>query len=245
MNDMKRRKESVAMVCRKTTKFLTSNTANLLKKTMGNAKYSFLEKAMEEYEMNCHVYKEHIIDTDSSVDYEGGRELDYYLGVKKKETYWRDFEGEEQIRKDYYINHYGVTEDDYNCYYKKTYFIKTLSANAPRRKQVPFKIHRKRGRKNSNFKRDGYNFWCEKTGILKMFMSNRKDSEYSSSDSYSECELSPGDDALKHVNDFNYVTKHFKKFTNLDGVYNEGESGSGEVSVFIIMILPVLFCLFF
>lgn len=228
LNTMKRRKESVATVCRRTTKFLTFNTANLLKKTMANTKkYRFLEKAMEEYERSGHIYQsKQYVDTDSDDDDDLGRELDYYLGVRNKETYWRDLEGEEQIRKDYYINHFGVTEDDYNQYYKKTYFKKPSHTVTPRLKQVPFKIHKKRSRKNSNFKREGSNFWCEKTGILKMFLSNRKDSEYSSSDSYSECDTSPRDNELK--DNFDFLTNNFKRFTDLDNLNLDG--GSGEVS---------------
>ncbi|CAG9138443.1 unnamed protein product [Plutella xylostella] len=80
---MKRRRESVATVYKRTTKFLTSNTANLLKKTMPNTKkYRFLEKAMERAEQNRHfnINKQYDCADDEKEDEYEGDQLDYFLG---------------------------------------------------------------------------------------------------------------------------------------------------------------------
>lgn len=232
---MKRRRESVATVYKRTTKFLTSNTANLLKKTMPNTKkYRFLEKAMERAEQNRHfnINKQYDCADDEKEDEYEGDQLDYFFGLNKKQTFWRDLEGEEQIRKDYYINHCGVSEEDYDLFYKKINFKKPTCSVQPKLKQVPFKIHKKMGRKNSYFRKDHTNnFWCEKTGILKMFMTNRKDSEYSSSDSYSECEPSQNasDSEQKNCDDFDLLTNHFNRL-QVHGL-SDFDLGSLEVSL--------------
>lgn len=176
-NKMRRRKESVVTVYKKTTRFLTTNTTNLLKK-MPNKKYQLLTKMVEDNEAK-------ILEKTKSVDIEeddlGERDLDYYLGVKKKENYWRDPASKEQIQKDFLLYHCGVTEEDYEKNYKKS-TPKVFSIIQPRLKQVPFKIHRKK--KIGSVKDDS---WREKS-LFKLF-AYKRESEYSdSSDSYSECE---------------------------------------------------------
>lgn len=213
MNNMRKRRESVASVYRKTTKFLTSNTANLLKKMPNNRKYRLLAKVMEEYETTdiLKLDKDRF-NVDNNDDL-GERDLDYYLGVRSKEIYWRDPIGKEQIRKDYLVYHCGISEDDYNKNYKTTNIKVSYSYPIqPRLKQVPFKIHRKGRRVNV---RD--ESWCEKTGIFKIF-ANKRDSE--SSDSYSECsnedvkvsDIANIDDDFQTDNVQN-VIEHFSVFT--------------------------------
>lgn len=183
MNNMRRRRESVASVYRKTTKFLTSNTANFLKKKPNNKKSQILMEAVEDCEDNGEENVNKVDETKTDDDDIGERDLDYYLGVRKRESYWRDPAGKEQIRKDYLVYHCGITEEDYDKNYKKTIVSKVSYVIQPRLKQVPFKIHRKR-RKNGDLRDDS---WREKTGIFKLF-AYRRDSEYSTSDSYSECD---------------------------------------------------------
>lgn len=186
MNNLRRRRESVATVYRKTTKFLTSNTANLLKKMPNNRKYRLLAKVMEEcdQEENFVTDKTTCLESEDDCDDDlGERDLDYYLGVRSKESYWRDPAGKEQIRKDYLVYHCGISEEEYNKNYKRTNFPRTSYAIQPKLKQVPFKIHRKRRRSNT---RD--ESWCEKSRIFKLF-ANKRDSD-STSDSYSECDSS-------------------------------------------------------
>ncbi|XP_063361302.1 uncharacterized protein LOC134650273 [Cydia amplana] len=181
-NKMKRRRESVALVYRKTTKFLSTNTGFLMRK-MSNRRYRFLKRAQDgvDQRVDHNQNKQEKID---DKDF-GERELDYYLGVSTTETFWRDPEGKEQIRKDFLLYHCGVTEEDYEKLYKRT-VLKPSYVIQPRLKQVPFRIHRKK--RNNQIKREGES-WCEKTGIFKLF-GNRRDSEISTSDSYSECESS-------------------------------------------------------
>lgn len=211
-NEMKRRRESVASVYRKTTKFLSSNTAFLMKK-MPNRRYRLLTKKddfgqSEDQNENSEEL------TEDDIDF-GERDLDYYLGVRTKETYWRDPEGKEQIRKDFLVYHCGVTLEEYEKLYKKT-VPKSTYVTQPRLKQVPFRIHRKK--RNSQLKREGES-WCEKTGIFKLFI--RRESEYStSSDSYSECE---SDDKGNETKDFiSVMTKGFSSLSLGDNeVYHE------------------------
>lgn len=175
---MRRRRESVASVYRKTTKFLSTNTAILLKKMPNNRKYRLLTKIIDEY-----ANPEEIIskkDTLTNDDDDLG-DLDYYLGARKKETYWRDLEGKEQIRRDYLLYHCGITEEEYEKEYKKVLPPKASLVIQPRLKQVPFKINRKK--KNSQSKDDS---WRDKSGIFKLF-AYRRDSE-TTSESYSECD---------------------------------------------------------
>lgn len=214
MNNMRKRRESVASVYRKTTKFLTSNTANLLKKMPNNRKYRLLAKVMEEYESADDFKPDKDCVTIDDDDDLGERDLDYYLGVRSKEIYWRDPVGKEQIRKDYLVYHCGISEDDYNQNYKTTN-IKVSYPIQPRLKQVPFKIHKKGRRVNV---RD--ESWCEKTGIFKIF-ANKRESE--SSDSYSECsnedvrisDIANIDNDLQRDNVRN-VLEHFNDFTIRD-----------------------------
>lgn len=176
--NMRRRRESVASVYRKTTKFISSNTANLLKKMPNTKKIrSPSQSNAEELKTMSINNKE---DSETEDDDLGERDLDYYLGVKKKETYWRDPERTEQIVKDYLLYHCGVSEDDFNKYHKKI-VTKTSSIAEPRLKQVPFKIHKK---KKNDLKDDS---WKDMAGFFKLF-AYRRDSEYSTSDSYSECD---------------------------------------------------------
>ncbi|KAH9640909.1 hypothetical protein HF086_011225 [Spodoptera exigua] len=180
--NMRRRRESVASVYRKTTKFLTSNTANFLKKKPNNKKNQILMEAVEDCDDNGGDNVNNIDEVKTDDDDIGERDLDYYLGVRKRESYWRDPAGKEQIRKDYLVYHCGITEEDYDKNYKKTIVSKVSYVIQPRLKQVPFKIHRRR-RRNGDTRDDS---WREKTGIFKLFM--RRDSENSMSDSYSECD---------------------------------------------------------
>jgi hypothetical protein len=180
---MKRRRESVASVYKRTTKFLSSNTAVLLSKMPNNKKYRLLAKIMEECDQlsgnKVNENYEHVSEDEDDL---GERELDYYMGVRKKEVYWRDPEAKEQIRRDFLVYHCGITEDDYNQNYKNTNTVNVPHISQPKLKQVPFKIHKKKTRKDIQSKEDS---WREKTGIFKLF-ANRRDSEFSTSDSYSE-----------------------------------------------------------
>ncbi|CAF4904444.1 unnamed protein product [Pieris macdunnoughi] len=178
MYNLKRRRESVATAYKKTTKFLTSNTANLLKKVPNTRKYRLLAKIVDDHEDSQTNSQDN--QSDESSDY-GDRELDYYLGVRKKEIYWRDPVGIEQIKKDYLLYHCGVTEEDYEKLYKKT-IAKPSHVIQPRLKQVPFKIHRK----NKKITMRDSESWCERRNIFKIF-ANKWDSD-STSDSYSECD---------------------------------------------------------
>ncbi|CAD0198048.1 unnamed protein product [Chrysodeixis includens] len=119
MNNMRRRRESVASVYRKTTKFLTSNTANFLKKKPGPKKSRILMKTVEDFEDNAEENFEKVEVPATDEDDLGERDLDFYLGVSKRESYWRDPVGKEQIRKDYLVYHCGITEEDYDKNYKK------------------------------------------------------------------------------------------------------------------------------
>ncbi|CAH3987581.1 unnamed protein product [Pieris brassicae] len=197
MYNLKRRRESVATAYKKTTKFLTSNTANLLKKVPNTRKYRLLAKIVDDHkDSDTHSQDNQ---SDESSDY-GDRELDYYLGVRKKEIYWRDPVGIEQIKKDYLLYHCGVTEEDYKKFYKKT-IAKPSYVIQPRLKQVPFKIHRKNKKINI---RDSES-WCERRNIFKIF-ANKWDSD-STSDSYSEC-----DDEDENAE----VTKCFRRLKLID-----------------------------
>lgn len=181
-NNMRRRRESVVTVYKKTTKFLTTNTTNLLKKM---PKYRLLTKMIEECE-DKDEEKNRTVVTSEEEDDLGERDLDYYLGVKKKENFWRDPASKEQIQKDFLLYHCGVTEEDYEKNYKIS-TPKVSSVVQPRLKQVPFKIHRKR--KVGSLKDDS---WREKS-LFKLF-AYKRESEYSdSSDSYSECESNEED----------------------------------------------------
>lgn len=181
---MRRRRESVVTVYKKTTKFLTTNTTNLLKK-MPNKKYRLLTKLIEEIEEKNEDKIKPVVTSDEEDDL-GERDLDYYLGVRKKESFWRDPASKEQIRKDFLLYHCGVTEEDYEQNYKVS-APRVPSVIQPRRKQVPFKIHRKR--KIPSVKDDS---WRENS-LFKLF-TYKRESEYSdSSNSYSECDSEEGD----------------------------------------------------
>lgn len=183
MNNMRRRRESVVSVYKKTTKFLTANTPNLLK-IMPNRKYRLLTKMAEEYEINIEQNDDKNAYTSEEGEDFGERDLDYYLGVRKKEKYWRDPAGKEQIKKDFLLYHCGVTEEDYEKNYKKS-APKVSYVVPPRLKQVPFKIHRKKKSQKGSLKDDS---WREKR-LFRLF-AYRRDSEESTSDSYSECDSS-------------------------------------------------------
>ncbi|OWR45636.1 hypothetical protein KGM_210097 [Danaus plexippus plexippus] len=129
---------------------------------------------------------------DSDEDrHSGDHDLDYYLGIKQKHTFWSDPAGLEQIRKDYLIYHRGISEEEYESRYKRK-VSKPSCTVQPKFKQVPFKIHKKS--KKANSIREGMaESWVEKKGIFKLF-GNRRESE-STSDSYSECE---SNDDAKH-----------------------------------------------
>lgn len=140
-------------------------------------------KTVEDFEDDAEENIEKVEVPTTDEDDLGERELDFYLGVSKRESYWRDPVGKEQIRKDYLVYHCGITEEDYDKNYKKNVVPKVSYVIQPKLKQVPFKIHRKR-RKNGDLRDDS---WREKSGIFKLF-AYRRDSEYSTSDSYSECD---------------------------------------------------------
>ncbi|CAH2075584.1 unnamed protein product, partial [Iphiclides podalirius] len=220
MNNLKKRRESVATVCRKTTKFLTSNTANLLKKVPNTRKYRLLAKLVEENENNEDREDSKYEDSreDDGEEDLGERELDYYLGVRKKETYWRDLAGREQIRRDYLIYHCGISEENYDKLYKRT-TTRKVSFKQPKLKQVPFKITRKKHRRNVSFEGES---WREKAGIFKLF--NRRDSD-TTSDSYSECdsgdECREDDEAihkelLKSDEENTWEFENFNDFTSIE-----------------------------
>ncbi|CAG9784825.1 unnamed protein product [Diatraea saccharalis] len=208
MNNGKKRRDSVATVYKKTTKFLSSNTTNLLKKMPNTIKYRLLDRLMEEYDHDSNLKQDVARNqTDEEDDDIGERDLDYYLGVRKKEVYWRDPEGKEQIRKDFFINHCGVSEEEYCKNYQHINNISKESITQPKLKQVPFKIHKKRSKKDNLREGDS---WCEKSGIFKLF--TRRDSEYSTSDSYSEYE---SNEEIKVTNDDNDIEcKHDQGNTN-------------------------------
>ncbi|CAB3243477.1 unnamed protein product [Arctia plantaginis] len=149
---------------------------------MPNNKKHFVSQTTEHSQDNADKIVKAIDDVTDEDDNLGERELDYYLGVRKKENYWRDPMGREKIRKDYLVYHCGVTEDDYDKKYKKEIASRASYVIPPRLKQVPFKIHRKK--RNGDLKDDS---WRDKSGIFKLF-AHRRDSEYSTSDSYSECD---------------------------------------------------------
>lgn len=149
---------------------------------MPNNKKQFLSETIRDSQNKADKIVKAIDDVTEEDDDLGERDLDYYLGVKKKENYWRDPVGKEKIRKDYLVYHCGVTEDDYDQKYRKDIVPKPSYVIPPRLKQVPFKIHRKR--RNGDLKDDS---WRDKSGIFKLF-AYRRDSEYSTSDSYSECD---------------------------------------------------------
>ncbi|KAG6462596.1 hypothetical protein O3G_MSEX013358, partial [Manduca sexta] len=212
---MKKRRESVASVYKKTTKFLSS--ASLLKK-MPNARKNRSPTKTEEFELN-----EFKTNKAASSDEDSDNDLDYYLGVRKEQKYWRDPSALEQIKKDYLIYHCGVTEEDYNMTYRKT--APEIYHKVKRRlKQMPFKIHRK---KKSEVKDES---WRDRGGFFKLF-AHRRDSEYSTSDSYSDCDSeervserntrlsSGGDSALGNVvDDFNKLKADDIPGSNIKGV---------------------------
>lgn len=218
MNNIRRRRESVASVYRRTTKFLSANTPNLLKKMAPNKKNQLLAKIIEEQERN-HIIRnktKRSICSEEDDDL-GERELEYYLGVRKKEFCWRDKEGQEKIRKDYLLYHCRISEEEYNAHFKKSIPRPTYNVQ-PRIKQVPLKIHKKKPKKQ-NGKEES---WCERSKIFKLF-TNKKDSE-STSSSYSiesieeivrsvESTENVEDDAKKLTDDIELMT------VNLNNVY--------------------------
>ncbi|GBP88141.1 hypothetical protein EVAR_59675_1 [Eumeta japonica] len=192
MYNIKLRRESVASACRKTTKFLTANTTNLLKRTIPTAKkYTTLSKSLEDIQHALNVNRnDENYQSDSDNENVGEHDLDYYLGVKTKATCWRDREGEEQIRRDYLINHCGMTEEIYDRHYRRPVHRRPSSKALPKLKQVPFKVYKKKKKKRHKKGNDDQS-WTEKASdniIFKMFMPSRYD--YSTSESYSECESS-------------------------------------------------------
>ncbi|CAH2106991.1 unnamed protein product [Euphydryas editha] len=225
MYNLKRRRESVALVYRKTTKFLSSNTANFLKKTPNTKKYNLLARIVEEYQKNNDKDNKNCDEKDDndSINDLGERDLDYYLGVREKVTYWRDPEGNEKIRKDYLLYHCGITEEDYEKNYKRTIVPRATYPVHPKLKQVPFKIHKKEKKVNS-FKEGVTESWVEKKGIFKLF-GNRRDSD-TTSDSYSECD---SNEEAKYIDDIDYdkddneeiiwnVTNNFNDLTTIDAL---------------------------
>ncbi|CAG4976754.1 unnamed protein product [Colias eurytheme] len=216
MYNLKRRRESVATVYKKTTKFLTINTVNLLKKMPNTKKYCLLAKIVDECQENerRNKFEDRRSEEDSNSD-NGDRELDYYLGVRKKETYWRDPIGKEQIRKDYLLYHCGVSEEDYEKFYKKT-IAKPSHVIQPRFKQVPFKIHKKRDKKAHSLREGVAESWCEKRGIFKIF-GNKRESD-STSDSYSECDSADEET----VRDISKQFNRLKMFDSYDDLLLEG-----------------------
>lgn len=217
MNNMKRRRESVASVYKKTTKFLSSNTANLLKKMPNTRKYRLLTKVMEEYDRNVSLKLDKCCENQTEdVDDLGERDLDYYLGVRKKEVYWRDPAAREQIRKDFLINHCGVSEEEFDMSYKTPNSLKVSFVIQPKLKQVPFKIHKKRSKKENQREGD----WREKTGIFKLF---RRDSEYSTSESYSEYDSNEDDKISEDIvrsNDEENIVEGVAEHFNYLTIYN-------------------------
>lgn len=219
---MKKRRESVASVYKKTTKFLSLNTANLLKRVPNTKKYRLLTKVMEEYDRNSNFKLNKCCEHQTDDEFEdlGERDLDYYLGVRKKEVFWRDPVAREQIRKDFLVNHCGISEDEYDENYKINNTAKVSYVIQPKLKQVPFKIHKKKSKKDSNFKE---NDWREKTGIFKLF---RRDSEYSTSESYSEYDSNEDDkiseDTVRSNNEeeniVGGVAEHFNYLTIYNGL---------------------------
>lgn len=191
MNNIKRRRDSVASVYRRTTKFLSANTPNLLKKVANNKKNQLLNKIIEEQEryqtMRNQTRKSRYFD---EVDDDlGERELEYYLGVRKKEICWRDKEGHEQIRKDYLLYHCRISEEEYIVNCKKNVLRPTYIVQL-RLKQVPLKMHKKKPKKQ-NGKEES---WCERSKIFKLF-TNKRDNE-STSSSYS---IDSSEDAIRTV----------------------------------------------
>lgn len=225
MYNLKRRRESVASVYRKTTKFLSSNTANFLKKTPNTKKYNLLARIVEEYQKNTDRDSKNSNEKDESdrISDLGERDLDYYLGVREKVTYWRDPEGKEQIRKDYLLYHCGITEDDYEKNYKRTIAPNPTYHVHPKLKQVPFKIHKKQKKVNT-FREGVAESWVEKKRIFKLF-GNRRDSD-TTSDSYSECD---SNEEAKYIDDIDYdkdedeeiiwnMTNNFNDLSTIDAL---------------------------
>lgn len=213
MTNIKLRRDSMASMYRRTTKFIASNT-NLMKTKLPQIKRQRNSpKALEEIENPDKLIRpERFVDDDEEENF-GERDLDYYLGVRKHETYWRDPEREEQLRKDYLINHCGISETDYENLYKKKVPEPTIKIT-PKLKQVPFKIHRK---KRSLGQMDDLIMWSEKTGnnILRIFMPNKRDSE-STSDSYSDCDSPNESYFYNEGNNYQEALKHFPNmFTEL------------------------------
>lgn len=210
----------MASVYKKTTKFLSLNTTNLLKKMPNTRKYRLLTKVMEDCDPTASLKLNKCeIPTDDEIDDLGERDLDYYLGVRQKEVYWRDPVGKEQIRKDFLINHCGITEDEYDKKYKTLNSLKVSFVTQPKLKQVPFKIHKKKSKKD--FHMCEGDSWREKTGIFKLF---RRDSEYSTSESYSEYDSNEDDKISEDVRENDVeenidrgVAKHFNYLSMYDG----------------------------
>lgn len=222
MNNFKRRRDSVASVYRKTTKFLSANTPNLLKKVPLNKKQQLLVNIILEQERKQMIKNKirrrqkyaYIEEDDDDL---GERELEYYLGVRKKENCWRDKEGPELIRKDYLLYHCGVSEDDYILNFQKSIPRSTYTVQ-PKSKKVPLKIHKKKSKKENRREES----WCERSKIFKLF-TNKKENESTSSsysiDSIEEAvrELDATDDAEedteKIYDDIEFMTKQ------LDNIY--------------------------
>lgn len=225
MNNIKRRRDSVASVYRRTTKFLSANTPNLLKKMATNKKDQLLAKIIEEQERN-QIMRNKIrrsIYFDEDDDDLGGRELEYYLGVRKKDTCWRDKDGQEKIRKDYLLYHCRISEEEYIVNFKKKIPRPTYTVQ-PRLKQVPLKIHKKKPKKQ-NGKEES---WCERSKIFKLF-TNKKDNE-STSSSYSIDSIEEivrkgdsiqdvEDDADKLYDDVELMTEKLDNLFVCDNIY--------------------------
>lgn len=145
---------------------------------MPNKKYRILTQ-IDEFEANTDINNKTEVVSEEEEDLAGERDLDYYLGVRKKENFWRDPANKEQIKKDFLIYHCGVTQEDYERNYQKQ-TPKLSDIVQPRLKQVPFKIHRKK--KTSSVKDDS---WREKR-LFRIFAHKRESD--STSDSYSECD---------------------------------------------------------
>lgn len=196
MSKPKGRRESITSAYKKTTKFLTENK-NLIMKRMPHVKKYRHDLRSGKFVNNVYQKVEYRDASDDSSSEEsdfGERDLDYYLGVRTNETYWRDPEREEQLRKDDLINHCGVSEEDYNDHYKRT--VKKHKLKTTKLKQVPFRIYKK---KRSLFQKDDLSLWSD--NILKIFIGNKRLSE-STSNSYSDYESPDAKDNTNQSIDF-------------------------------------------